>query len=151
MDSKELLEYVDQQRWLMNNGLISDSVKNQLFFCGSVVHRDVQAVELQISPETKVVGYKIYVNKSLLKKIAKYSKLSTATSLFGMWRFKHLLKKEGSLDFQRVLSKFIHDFLGPNWTTNVEVNDFADYVDSLGEQGVHVDPADQQLNQLSDG
>ena len=69
MDSKELLEYVDQQRWLMNNGLISDSVKNQLFFCGSVVHRDVQAVELQISPETKVVDYKIYVNKSLLKKI----------------------------------------------------------------------------------
>lgn len=44
MDSKELAQFLDQERWLINNGLLTDSVKNQLFFCGSIVHTEVQAV-----------------------------------------------------------------------------------------------------------
>src|SRR5690606_33767148 len=107
MDSKQLAEFIDQQRWLLNNGLIPEGVKNQLFFYGSIVHQSVQAVELEIEPLEKRVSYIVYVDKSLLRKIEKYNKLSTATSLFGMWRFKRFLKKEGSLDFQSMLSKFV--------------------------------------------
>jgi hypothetical protein len=135
MDNQQLAEFIDQQRWLMNNGLISDSVKNQLFFCGSIVHKDVQAVELEIRPESRLVEYKIYVNKDLISKIAKYKALSTSTSLFGLWRFKRLLKQEGSLEFQSVLNKFVIDFCGASWRATVEVLDFANYIDGLGEQG----------------
>lgn len=134
MNSKELAEYIDQQRWLLNNGLVTDDVKNQLFFCGSIVHREVQAVEMDLEPENKMVNYKIYVNKSLLKKIDLYNELSTATGLFGMWRFKRLLKKEGSLDFHRILGKFVKDFCGPKWTTTVEIVDFENYVDAALEE-----------------
>lgn len=133
MNSKELSEYVDQQRWLLNNGLVTDDVKNQLFFCGSIVHRDVQAVEMDLEPDSRFVNYKIYVNKDLIKKIDTYKELSSATGLIGMWRFKRLLKKEGSLDFQKVLSKFVSDFCGSKWTTTVEVIDFNKYVDDLAE------------------
>jgi hypothetical protein len=135
MDSQQLAEFIDQQRWLMNNGLISDSVKNQLFFCGSIVHKDVQAVELNINTDSKLVEYKIYVNQDLIQKIEKYKKLSTATSLFGLWRFKRLLKNEGSLDFQSILNKFVIDFCGSKWRTTVDILDFANYVDSLGDSG----------------
>lgn len=133
MNSKELAEYIDQQRWLLNNGLVTDDVKNQLFFCGSIVHRDVQAVEMDLEPDNRFVNYKIYVNKDLIKKIDTYKELSSATGLIGMWRFKRLLKKEGSLDFQKVLSKFVSDFCGSKWTTTVEVIDFNKYVDDLAE------------------
>lgn len=129
MDNKELSEYLDQQRWLMNNGLIPESVKNQLFFCGSIVHKEVQAVEVRMSPEKRLVDYKIYVPSKLIQKINKYNQLSTSTSIFGMWRFRRLIKKEGNLNFSMILNKFIKDFCGPKWVANVEVVDFENYSD----------------------
>lgn len=154
MDSKKqvnLEEYVDQRRWLLNNGLITDDIKNQLFLCGSVVHKEVQAVELDLDlfSENKVVNYKIYVNKDLLKKIEKYNILRKSTSLFGMWRFKRLLQKEGSLDFQQILNKFVKDFCGNKWSANVVTVDFDSYLEELGEQS-GTDGRGQQSNQLPD-
>jgi hypothetical protein len=149
MDTNELTKYVDQQRWLMNNGLVTDAVKNQLFFCGSIVHRSVQAVELQIEAESKSVVYKIYVNTDLLKKISKYKELSTSTTIFGRWQFKRLLAKEGSLDFQKVLNKFVTDFCGPKWSAQVEVIDFTQYVDTLGDESGYPENS-QQFNKLPD-
>ena len=151
MSNKELNleEYVDQRRWLLNNGFITDDVKNQLFFCGSIVHKDVQAVEVEIVPETKTVQYKIYIDKDLIKKIEEYKVLSKSTSLFGMWRFKRFLKKEGALDFQQILGKFVRDFCGNKWSVSVEIVDFNSYVEGLGEQS-ETDGSSQQSNQLPD-
>lgn len=154
MDAKSqmnLEEYVDQRRWLLNNGLITDDIKNQLFLCGSIVHKEVQAVELEldVTSEIKVVNYKIYVNNDLKKKIEKYSVLSKSTSLFGMWRFKQLLKKEGSLDFQQILYKFVKDFCGPKWNVTVEIVDFESYIEGLEGQSEN-DGRSQSTNQLSD-
>lgn len=154
MDSKRevnLEEYVDQRRWLLNNGLITDDIKNQLFLCGSVVHKEVQAVELtlDVMSEQKVVHYTIYVEPGLLKKIAQYEVLSKSTSLFGMWRFKRLLKKEGALDFQQILNKFVKDYCGPKWSATVKTVDFNSYVEGLGDQS-EAGGSSQQFNQLPD-
>jgi hypothetical protein len=127
-------EYIDQRRWLLNNGFITDDIKNQLFFCGSIAHKEVQAVELDLHAEEKLVHYKIYVDSNLMKKIAQYETLSKSTSLFGMWRFRRFLRKEGALDFQQILGKFVRDFCGPAWNVNVKVVDFNSYVEGLGEQ-----------------
>lgn len=137
MDNKELTEYLDQQRWAMNSGLIPEAVKNQLFFCGTIIHKDVQAVEVNMVPEKKLVDYKIYVPSSLLDKMAKYRELSTKTSIFGLWRFRRLIKKEGSLDFNMILNQFIRDYCGPKWVAKVEVVNFETYSDSVadGETG----------------
>lgn len=144
-----LEEYVDQRRWLLNNGLITDDVKNQLFFCGSIVHKDVQAVEVDIEADKKQVHYKIYIDPELLKKIDRYFVLSKSTTLFDMWRFKRFLKKEGALDFQQILGKFVRDFCGPKWSVTVETVDFNSYVEELGEQS-GADGQSQQPNQQSD-
>ena len=56
MQNKEIAELLDQERWLLNHGLLTDSAKNQLFFCGSIVHKDVQAVELELAPDKKMVA-----------------------------------------------------------------------------------------------
>lgn len=131
MDNTDIAQSMDSDRWLLNNGLVSDNVKNQLFFCGSIVHKDVQAVELKIRPESKLVDYIIYVSPELLEKIAKYNKLSTSKSVFGMWRFKRLLKQEGCLDLQKILNSFVTDYCGPKWIAKASIISFDSYVDSL--------------------
>jgi hypothetical protein len=148
METSKLAEYLDQQRWMLNNGLVPDSVKNQLFFYGSIVHTEVQAVETKIRPEVKTVEYIIYARKDLINKIDKYKKLSTATSLFGLWRFRRFLKKEGSLDWHSMINSFIRDFCGPNWVATVTVMDFDAYVDNLGVEGETAGP-NQQPDQPS--
>jgi len=145
MENTDITQMVDSDRWLLNNGLVSDNVKNQLFFCGSIVHRDVQAVEVSIRPETKLVDYIIYATPGLIKKIAKYNKLSTSKSLFGMWRFKRLLEKEGCLDLQKVLNSFVTDYCGPKWAAKASVISFDSYVDSL-EAAENEDSRDGESN-----
>ena len=131
MENAELAEMIDQERWLLNNGLVSDAVKNQLFFCGSIVHKDVQAVEVAIKPDNRLVEYIIYVTPALMRKIDKYQKLSTSKSLWGMWRFSRLLKREGCLNFTQVLSSFVADFCGSKWTATAAVLNFDTYVDKI--------------------
>ena len=150
MDSKKEIsieEYVDQRRWLLNNGFITDDVKNQLFLCGSIAHKEVQAVELDLEPIAKKVKYRIFVDSDLIKKIDKYHVLSKSTSVFGMWRFKRFLKREGALDFHQILNKLVRDFCGPSWSATVEVLDFNTYVEGLGEQSGSAG-TDQQSNKL---
>jgi hypothetical protein len=135
MDAQEkftLDEMLNTQRWLLNNGLVPDSVKNQLFFYGSIVHTEVQAVEAKIRPEVKTVDYIIYINKDLMDKLELYKKLSTATSLFGLWRFKRFLKKEGSLDWHSMLNSFVRDYCGPAWSAKLTTLDFDAYIDTIG-------------------
>lgn len=143
MEQGQLAEYLDQQRWLLNNGLVPDSVKNQLFFYGSIVHADVQAVEVKIRPEVKSVDYTIYLPSDLLKKLDQYKKLSTATSLFGLWRFKRFLKKEGNLDFHGMINSFVKDFCGPSWNAKVTIANFDAYVDNIGVEGGSSGPSQQ--------
>ena len=149
MNEAQLQEFLDQQRWLLNNGLVPDSAKNQLFFFGSIVHPDVEGIEVKIRPEDRFVDYTVYVGKPLLAKIAAYKKLSIATSVFGMWRFKRFLKKEGSLDFHGMLNSFVRDFCGPRWNAKVTILDSDVYVDSIGVEGEPDGPS-QPADKLPD-
>jgi len=151
MDGNALAEYIDNQRWLMNNGLLNDGAKNQLFVYGSIVHKDIEAVELHIDVSTKKISYQLYVGKSLLGKIEKYKKLSTAKGFFDMWKFKRLLQKEGNLNFQHVLGRFVRDFCGPSWVTEVEVIDSLKYVEGFKESGEAEPPGDNAPDKQPDG
>jgi hypothetical protein len=150
MDDTKLTELMDQQRWLLNNGLIPDSVKNQLFFYGSVVHPEVEAVEVKIHPENKLVEYTIYISRQLIAKISKYRTLSADKTLFGMWRFRRFLKKEGTLDFHAILSTFVADFCGPKWKTSVNTIDFGVYVDTVIGEESDANGGSGQPDKLSD-
>lgn len=133
MDNKELMSYVDNQRWLMNNGLFSEPAKNQLFMYGSIVHPDVRAVELDINVEDKELSYSIYLPRSIMKKIHKYEKLSKSTGFWGLRRFRNFLKKEGDLNLQAILQGFVLDYCGPGWQVNLEVDDIANYSEEPSE------------------
>ena len=149
MDNNDLIKYIDHQRWLLNNGLFNDEIKNQLFLYGSIVHKEVQAVDLAIDPPNKKINYKVYVHKSLLKKINKFKELSTSKSFFGMWRFKNLIEKEGNLNFQHVLGNFVRDYCGRDWSTVVSVLDVNEYVE--GTEGGNQEPGDSSPDKQPNG
>lgn len=127
-------DHIDQQRWLLNNGLLNDMHKDTLFMYGSIVHRDVKAVEVQINTEKKIVSYVLYLDVKSLKTIEDYSVLSQSTSIMGLWRFKRLLKKEGNLNISHLLKTFVKDYCGVNWNTELELKDYKNYEDGINKE-----------------
>lgn len=143
----DINEHIDHQRWLLEHGFINDLHKDNLFMYGSIVHKDVQAVELDVDVEKKRVSYDVYVDKTLLKKIDAYKKLSHSKSIIGLWRFKRMLKKEGNLNLHHLLSRFVKDYCGPRWSVSLNLKDIESYEEGFEEQ----DSSNDNDNKQPDG
>ncbi len=129
---------LDHHRWLLNMGVMPDIVKNNLFMYGSLVHKGILAVDLDIDPASKHLTYKLYVDKALLKRIDRFNKLRQSNSLFSLWRLKRLLLKEGNLDFKFLLNNFIKDYCGPTWNVSLELIDYTHYKErDHAEEGLY--------------
>lgn len=126
----DVTEHIDLQRWLINSNMINDLHKNTIFMYGSLLNKDVKAVEADINVEHRLISYKIYIPYNILTLKQKMAGLSTNQSIIGLWRYKRMLAKNGNLDFQAIASKFIKDYLGPNWNTKVDVLDIENYDDA---------------------
>jgi hypothetical protein len=126
-------EHLDHQRWLMNNGLLNDLHKDTLYLYGTLIHKDVQAVELKIDTDNKVLEYIVYIDNSLVKSYQLYNELRYTNSIIGLWRLKRLLKKKGNLNFMAILSGFVKDYCGPKWNVRLEVKDFRSYEEGFKE------------------
>jgi hypothetical protein len=136
MESDPSLDISDvraHQRWLIDNGFINDLHKDQLYLFGAILHKDIKAVELQIDVESKSVNYLLYAGTKLLKKMGKYETLSKSTGIIGLWRFRSILKREGNLNFSRILDFYIKDYCGQKWKANVKLMDFREYKDGYEE------------------
>jgi hypothetical protein len=146
-DSKlDIYDHVGHQRWLIDNGFINDLHKDNLYMYGAIVHKDIQAVELQIDREKKLVTYILFVPTKLLNKINKYDMLAkrikaaldsgSSASIIDLWVFKRMIKKEGNLDFNHLINRFVKDYCGPKWKAEVEVKDLSLYEEGYKEQDV---------------
>ena len=60
-DDKKLAEMLDHSRWQLNNGLVDDMTKNNLFVYGSIVNKEVKGVEVQVDVKEKIVKYDLYL------------------------------------------------------------------------------------------
>ena len=134
MDQTQLKDFVDHQRWLIDNGLFTDLAKDNLYLYGSLVHKDICALHVVIDTEKKVIHYKLYATSSLISKVNRFDRLTKSDSLIDMWLLKRMLKKEGNLRFQPILNKFVSDFCGPKWRAEVTLAHIDTYVDNLDEQ-----------------
>lgn len=132
-------DHVDHQRWLIDNGFINDLHKDNLYMYGAIVHKHVEAVQVDIDVEKKLVSYDLYVDAKLLKRLDEYKELLKSSSIISLWRLKRLLKKEGSLDFHAILSKFVKDYLGPKWAVNMKIKNIKSYAEGF-EQDATYDP-----------
>jgi len=127
-------DHMDHQRWLLEHGFINDLHKDNLYMYGAIAHKDIQALELDIDTSKKLITYRLYCSTSLLGKIEKYKQLSKSKSIFGLWKFKRLLKKEGNLNITFLLGKFVKDYCGPKWRVAVDLENYKDYKDGYEEK-----------------
>lgn len=144
-ENNNIESLVDHHRWLLNSGVVHDSIKNQLFMYGSIVNKNVAAVDLTINVEAKTVFYKIFINKKLISKVNKFETLRENKSLVGLWRFKRFLKKEGNLDFSSILNSFIKDYCGSAWNADVTTINFDDYIEDYEGE----DSSSIEINSIS--
>jgi len=139
-------DHLDHQRWLIDNGFINDLHKDNLYMYGALVHKNVEAVQVDIDIEKKVVGYHVYVSSALLNKLEKFHKLSKSQSLFDLWRLKRLLVKEGNLNFENILGKFVKDYLGSKWSITLQVKNIKDYEEGFEQIGDGGSSADKSAD-----
>ena len=127
--SETLMERVDQQRWLLNNGLVTDEAKNNVYIYGTLVNKEVKAVEVSLDVENKKIHYTLYFSNSFLKDYNKFNELVGTESIFGLFRLRRILKKHGNLNIGGILKSFVSDYCGPNWTVTYELKDVKEYID----------------------
>jgi hypothetical protein len=123
------LELLDQQRWLMNNGLFSDEAKNNIYVYGSLVNSNVSAVEVAIDVEKKVIAYKLYVSSKYLVALNKFNGIRFNAGFFALIRKYFLLKRYSNFDLLKVLKSFINDYCGPSWNVTMILIDEKEYQD----------------------
>jgi hypothetical protein len=136
-------DHIDHQRWLMENGFINDLHKDTLYMYGAICHLKIEAVEVRVVVEKKTVEYDLYMSKALLDKVQLYQELSGSTSIIGLWRFKRLIKKEGNLRFDAILTKFVKDYLGPKWSVVTKLKDIKEYEEGFKQESGASAPADK--------
>lgn len=122
-------DIVAHQRWLINNGLLNDQLKDNLYLFGAILHVDILHVELDVHVSEKKLDYRLYVSPDLKHDFDKFNKLSKSRTRMSLWRMKRLLKKHGNLDFTSLLTKMVHDLCGPDWTIAAEVKNAVDYTE----------------------
>ncbi len=122
MDIKEL---VDNERWLMNNGLISDSAKNNIYMYAYLVNKDVKAAEVDIVLESKRVEYTLYLDNKVFDAYEFYS--TRTDSWWSLIKSAYYIRKHGNLNFNYLLSRFVKDYAGPSWSISLKVKRSKDY------------------------
>ena len=141
---------LDHQRWLMNNGILTESSKNNLYAYGSLVHTDVQAVYLTVDPVGRKLNYTIYLPSHILSIRNKINALRGKKSLLAMWILRRLLQKYGAFDFQKVLQDFVRDYCGPTWSVNLLVDNIDNYRDNIDIEEVTNGDAEHNFDPKSD-
>jgi hypothetical protein len=131
MDIKDNL---DHQRWLIDNGLITDIHKDNLYIYGAICHPGIKAVELNINVDTKKLEYFLYIDLALEKTLNKFNTLKDSKSIWHLWLLKRLLKKHGNLNIPTLISKMVVSYLGPKWSTTSHFRPLAEYIAPEAEQ-----------------
>jgi hypothetical protein len=129
MESKNLNEFIDHQRWLISIGVIPAAVKDSLFLYGSIVNEGVTAVEVDINVATRNIFYRLFLNKQAAAAYFKYLKLQDKKDLFSLWRKRRLLKKYGNLNLKGLLERCVGDLCGPKWSVSLSVFNDTEYSD----------------------
>ena len=123
-------EYVDQNRWLLNNGLFTDATKDNLHLYGAIVNKNITAVEVVVDTNTKHIKYTLYVPQKLIMAYNRYMDLRGSGSVFNMWRIRRLLKRYGNLEIARMLNGFVKTYCGPTWGVDVSLKESSEYEDT---------------------
>lgn len=70
----EISRLIATDRWLLNSGLVTDSVQQNLLAYGYLSSEKVKNVEVSLDVKEKKIGYKIYLSKSNYRRYLRFRK-----------------------------------------------------------------------------
>lgn len=122
-----LEEFLNIDRWLVKNGLVSESVQENLFAYACLSHPGVitNETEVIVNVKEKVIEFKIAIEKGYTKYMRykwMLNKLKDSKSIPLLWLKLRIMKKNNMIDVERILKKMVSDYLGRAWTVKVEVS-----------------------------
>jgi hypothetical protein len=127
MDEKELVNYLDHQKWLINNGLINTVVQDNLFMYGTLAHPELKELDVSVDVLRSHINYTLFFETKMINVINKFNSLVSKNSFWGILRLWFLLKRHGNLDFKTPLQKMVADYCGPKWSVDIQVKNVSEY------------------------
>lgn len=117
-----ITETVGSDRWLLENGLISESVQQHLVAFGWLSSDFVSDVEVILDTKNKQVTYKVVLNKQGYKKYLQFKKWlpKKPKTIFGMYLKLRAVRDAIKINVEANLQRFVSDYL-PGFGIAVEV------------------------------
>lgn len=119
-------QYVDSRRWLLNNNMITDSIKNDLFVLATIVNTKILAISLDVDFNKKSIDYVIYTDWLTMLRCSLAKKLKPKSFVYNLLsRYTGLL--EDIYGHQDVINNNVVFALGPSWKASLRFMHISSY------------------------
>ena len=134
----DLSEVISTEQWFLQNHIVTDQVKNDIFLYGSAVHPTaIEAVVTIIDVAKKIVNYELYINEDIYKLFLLFKKKQAKKDIISLWLFKRFIKKNGNLDFKILFNNKLNHLInlrcGSDWKAEAELYPMSKYKDTTVE------------------
>lgn len=124
LDQAAQILYAD--RVLLDHGLVSETIQQNLFFYGTIASPLIRDVEIDVDVDKKILYYKLYLSRWDLAKYRRYlrklQKYADPKTLLGKYLKLRLLRKAPIWNIEKNLKMHLSVY-APNFSVSVEVLD----------------------------
>jgi hypothetical protein len=123
------LPEVGTDRWLWSNGIIAESIQQNLLAYGWLAHPTAKDVEVVVpenaDQESRFIGFKVWITPRDLRSYLRYKKrirrLARYSWLPLRWLLVKILERGQAIDVDRNVRRMVRDYLGEKVLVKVEV------------------------------
>jgi hypothetical protein len=147
-----MVNYIDHHKWLVNNNIITDEIKDNVAMCGYCLIEEVKDVNTSIDFNNKIVTYRLLLPNELYENIMLLNRFNSGEDIgfFESFRLKKFIKSKKNNDetglgynLEEIGNKFIRGYLNKEWSVKVIL--FKENSDEAKNFWIHSD-GDKSLN-----
>jgi len=125
-----MVNYIDHHKWLVNNNILTDQVKDTIAMCGYCLIEDTKDVSTSIDFNNKVVYYKLLISAKLYDNVMLLDKFNNGGKIgfFESFKLKKFIKNKKQNDetglgynVEEIGNRFIRNYLTKEWSVKVKL------------------------------
>jgi hypothetical protein len=125
-----MINYIDHHKWLVNNNILTDQVKDTIAMCGYCLIEDTKDVGTSIDFNNKVVSYRLLVPAKLYDNVMLLDRFNNGEKIgfFESLRLKKFIKAKKQNDetglgynIEEIGNRFIRNYLTKEWSVKVKL------------------------------
>jgi hypothetical protein len=124
------MDYVDHHKWLVNNNILTDHVKDTIAMGGYCLLEEVKDVKTSIDFNDKIVTYSLLIPDKLYENIELLNRFNSGENigLFESFRLKKFIKNKKESDeiglgynLEEIGNRFIKNYLTKDWSVKISL------------------------------